>query len=647
MELCFVLAPGQNHFFVEMVDAMRDELDQIGVANSVAVGDYPNVSDDVVFVLCPPHEYFALTDPAAHPGKRELRRTIFICAEQPDTSFFERNVELAQIAGSKVFDINGYAVREFSKQGVKAQHFPLGWTRTWAMFDPNDEPAREITRPIDVLHLGTRSPRREELLGRAARYLAPHECILSLGDESAPLRDGDRDWVGEDAKWKLLGDTRVLLNIHRDERPYFEWLRMVQAMCNGATVVSDWSVDTAPLNAGVEFFHAIGSDLGPVVDVVLRDEPHRHDVACRAFNTLRDALPFGNAVRSLAEVAGDLAGSPGAARPPELSEAEMRDKLASGARVTPRKRFSAQFDLIEHVQSDETLRLETTLTQYLKDQKLQIRELSGQVERLKLRAERGREPGLVERVYATPALAGVRPKVSVITPLYNYEEHIAKALASVTRCGMRDIEHIIVDDGSEDGSLARAREWMKENPKAPALLLSHPANRGLGPARNSALGAARGRYVFALDADNSVFPRGLERLAKRLDEDPEAGFAYGYLERHDQEYRSFGMLSSYPWDPYRFGDGNYIDAMVMWRKRTLDGLGRYCVDPLLYGWEDYEIFLRLASAGGYGVLEPQFVARYRTHGFSMARTTNMSAVSMARKLTEMYPQLLHPDRVPA
>jgi glycosyltransferase involved in cell wall biosynthesis len=235
----------------------------------------------------------------------------------------------------------------------------------------------------------------------------------------------------------------------------------------------------------------------------------------------------------------------------------------------------------------------------------------------------------------------------VITPLFNYRDFITRALASVTRSNFRDYELIVVNDGSTDGSLEAAHDWFKANPKVPGLLLTHPTNRGLGPARNSAVSVARGKYVFALDADNSVYPAGIGRLVKRLEDDPDAGFAYGYLERHNPEYTSTGMLSSYPWNPYRFGNGNFIDAMVLWRKQTMFDLGLYCTDPLLYGWEDYELFLRLADKGGYGLLEPQFVARYRTSGFSMARTTNMSAISMAKQLTEMYPNILDPDGIAA
>ncbi|MBJ7355250.1 MAG: glycosyltransferase family 2 protein [Thermoleophilaceae bacterium] len=650
MEICFVIAPGQNQFFVELVDAVRDELDQLGVANRVAVGEYPDAGKDTVFVLTPPHEYHALIKPRNHPTKRQLRRTIFLCGEQPGSWYFERNIELAEASGSPVFDINRWSISELRKRGVKARHFQLGWTRTWARHDPTKESPLETLRSIDVLHLGTRSARRERVLSENAQCLSRHNCVLSLGDNTAPLRHGDKDWVGGDVKWDLLGDTRVVLNIHRDQQPYFEWLRMVQAISNGAMIVSDWSLDCAPLIPGEHLLDGIARDLGLVAEMPLRDESYRHGIAANAYTTLRDALPMATAVNELLEVAGSLVGrssrNSSSEGPSRASDPTPNMEIAGGKDVLPERTFGRMREEIEQVTNDPLAHLHTTVTKHLRDQALEIRRLHGDVTRLKLRAEGGgREPGLVEHVHRTPSYAGVAPRVSVITPLFNYERLVISALASVARCGLRDYELVIVDDGSTDGSKEAVRRWLEKHPAIPAILLTHPTNRGLGAARNSAISVARGKFAFMLDADNTVYPSGISRLLNALEADPTASFAYGMLERHEPDGNPVGLLSSYPWDPLRFGDGNYIDAMVLWRIQELRDLGLFTTDPMLWGWEDFELFLRLADAGGHGVFEPQFVARYRVSGFSMTRTMNMSSTAMGMKLIEMYPQIMAPDPV--
>ena len=78
----FVLPRGGNWFFIELVAAIRDELERLAVPSSVHFGPFPE-ADDRVFVLVPPHEYVALEGEDAVPSPQTLARTMCICAEQP------------------------------------------------------------------------------------------------------------------------------------------------------------------------------------------------------------------------------------------------------------------------------------------------------------------------------------------------------------------------------------------------------------------------------------------------------------------------------------------------------------------------------------------------------------------------------------
>src|SRR5215213_11547236 len=110
LEIAFALAPGQNHFFVEIVDALRGELADLGVATSVTTGHVPAPAEDVVPVLVPPHEFFALTPVETHPAPPELKRAIFLCAEQPGTWFFDEDVRLTHLHGAGLLDISDEGV---------------------------------------------------------------------------------------------------------------------------------------------------------------------------------------------------------------------------------------------------------------------------------------------------------------------------------------------------------------------------------------------------------------------------------------------------------------------------------------------------------------------------------------------------------
>ena len=86
-----------------------------------------------------------------------------------------------------------------------------------------------------------------------------------------------------------------------------------------------------------------------------------------------------------------------------------------------------------------------------------------------------------------------------------------------------------------------------------------------------------------------------------------------------------------------------IDAQAMLRRSTWERHGGYRVaDDLVFGWEDWELWLRLAAAGEHGVNVPRMLGRYRTQAQSMLSTTNLVADHMLRHLRELYPPLPWP-----
>ena len=179
MELCFVLAEGQNAFFPELVEAVRDELGGLGVESSVHLDSFPEQEPGRVNVLVPPHEFFALRGHAISPDSAPLERTLFVCAEQPRTHFFNLNVQLSARAGA-VFDINPLSAAEMRIHNVKARPLPLGWTQRWdgTPFDPD--------RDLDVTFLGCWTPRRGKALASYAPVLSRRRCHIQMSDNSRP-----------------------------------------------------------------------------------------------------------------------------------------------------------------------------------------------------------------------------------------------------------------------------------------------------------------------------------------------------------------------------------------------------------------------------------------------------------------------------
>ena len=94
-------------------------------------------------------------------------------------------------------------------------------------------------------------------------------------------------------------------------------------------------------------------------------------------------------------------------------------------------------------------------------------------------------------------------KLSVIIPVYNMQDTLERCLGSVLSQLTDNMEVILVDDGSTDGSVSLAEPWLLQYP---LLRICRKDNGGLSDARNAGLRLARGQYVTFVDADDEVAP---------------------------------------------------------------------------------------------------------------------------------------------
>ena len=102
-----------------------------------------------------------------------------------------------------------------------------------------------------------------------------------------------------------------------------------------------------------------------------------------------------------------------------------------------------------------------------------------------------------------------KPLVSVIIPIYNVEQYLTQCVDSVLTQTYQDIEIILVDDGSPDGSPLICDEFAKKNS---CIKVIHKPNGGLSDARNAGIEASCGEYLFFLDADDYLASKCIEEL---------------------------------------------------------------------------------------------------------------------------------------
>ena len=108
------------------------------------------------------------------------------------------------------------------------------------------------------------------------------------------------------------------------------------------------------------------------------------------------------------------------------------------------------------------------------------------------------------------------PKVSVIIPVYNTEAYVEQTLRSIMGQTLRDIELIVVNDGSTDGSLSVLERIATGDDR---IRLYTQPNKGLSQTRNAGIARARGEFIYFMDSDDLLEPDALERCYERCQSD--------------------------------------------------------------------------------------------------------------------------------
>ena len=121
-------------------------------------------------------------------------------------------------------------------------------------------------------------------------------------------------------------------------------------------------------------------------------------------------------------------------------------------------------------------------------------------------------------------------KVSVVIPVYNVEKYLAQGIESVRRQTLEDIEIILVNDGSTDGSLKVCREHAAMDSR---ITVIDKPNGGVSSARNAGLDAASGEFVGFIDPDDWVEPEMYENLYGRAREIGAEACICNYVRNED------------------------------------------------------------------------------------------------------------------
>ncbi|MEI8350723.1 MAG: glycosyltransferase family 2 protein [bacterium] len=212
-------------------------------------------------------------------------------------------------------------------------------------------------------------------------------------------------------------------------------------------------------------------------------------------------------------------------------------------------------------------------------------------------------------------------KISVITPNFNGERFLEESLKSVQsqfRPGL-EIEHLVIDGGSTDGSLA-----ILERHRAGLTRLVSERDSGPASAINKGLALATGDVVAWLNSDDHYLPGALVRVAELMQEYPRRALCFGHcpiIDETGMEIRRGITRFKELFFPFscRFmiQSINYISQPAMFFRRTALEQGGALREDLNAAW-DYEFILRLWKRGGAVHVPGGPLAEFRWHPASIS-----------------------------
>ena len=161
--------------------------------------------------------------------------------------------------------------------------------------------------------------------------------------------------------------------------------------------------------------------------------------------------------------------------------------------------------------------------------------------------------------------------VSIVTPSYNQGTYLADTISSVRNQSYRPIEHIIVDGGSNDGTLELLRAY-KTNPNGIQVSWISEEDRGQGHAINKGLRLAHGEIIGWINSDDVYFDKNvIERVVKEFLENPDIDIIHGNVAKIG-ENNLLHFIWCIPEFDYKrmYVDGKVSQPTVFFRSRIFD-----------------------------------------------------------------------------
>lgn len=206
-----------------------------------------------------------------------------------------------------------------------------------------------------------------------------------------------------------------------------------------------------------------------------------------------------------------------------------------------------------------------------------------------------------------------QPLVSVVLPVFNASEFLEESLRSILNQTYKNLEIIIIDDGSTDDST----EIVKRFTDPRIRFFRHDKNQGLIPTLNEGFEMARGKYIARMDADDVALPHRIEKQVKFMEEHPEVGLLGSWTE-------NFGAQKSITKYPAGYDENDwqmlyrcsFAHPSLILRSDVIKKHHLYFDKEFIHA-EDYDFAARLSQHSRLSNL-PEVLLKYRVHNQSVS-----------------------------
>ena len=282
-----------NQFMTEIAEFLARALQNVGLETLLLTETAQRPDNLDLDIIVAPHEFFYLGEERAETDNSWLSRSVIVNVEQPHTLWFSKSLHYLQQA-KVVFDINLQSAAMLEKMGINAYFLPLGYLQGYEPLEncsslpdvmalksiptklrdrvPSPEESLE-NRSIDLHFVGTLNQRREKFFVTNAPWLSNYRCFWHIPPLEGPLLAGQDRFLDNKSVVGLSRLSKILLNIHRDELPYFEWHRIVfHGLWQKTLVLTEPCYQIPGLIAGEHYIECPQKEMAATVDWLLNTE---------------------------------------------------------------------------------------------------------------------------------------------------------------------------------------------------------------------------------------------------------------------------------------------------------------------------------------------------------------------------------------